>query len=195
MFGCISAPVTTVQYRAERRCRKRASNLHRPRVFVQDRMAGVGDRQAPVPPASPSVVAVPTPCARDTVAGSGVDGCEDHVSCSGCLSMNARHTSTTGPCLETWESDSIVGARSVGEGIHTEVEPVSRFIIAWKTNVLTAECGITAQHSIFSTLPPHARRSVTMDNGTQDVSPLRAESPVGMDTYFTDPCTGWRHRN
>jgi len=43
--------------------------------------------------------------------------------------MNARHTSTTGPCVDTWESDSTVGARSVGEGIHTEVEPVSRFII------------------------------------------------------------------
>jgi len=34
-------------------------------------------------------------CARDAVAGSGVDGCEDYVSCSGCLSMNAPHTSTS----------------------------------------------------------------------------------------------------
>ena len=51
MFGCISGPVTTTQYRAERaeraehRCRERASSSHRPRVFVQDRMgAWVIDR-------------------------------------------------------------------------------------------------------------------------------------------------------
>jgi len=48
-------------------------------------------------------------------------GCVQSVSCSGCPSTNARHTSTTGLCSDIWESDSIVGARSVGEGIHTEV--------------------------------------------------------------------------
>ncbi|PDQ34093.1 MAG: hypothetical protein B5766_13145 [Candidatus Lumbricidophila eiseniae] len=50
MFGYTSGPVTTMQYRAERaehRCRERASSSHRPRVFVQDRMVGVGDRQTP----------------------------------------------------------------------------------------------------------------------------------------------------
>jgi len=47
-------------------------------------------------------------------------------------------------------SDSIVGAKTVGDGIHTEVEPVSRFIIARKTHALTAERQITAQHAIFS---------------------------------------------
>ena len=95
---------------------------------------------------------------------------------------------------------------NVGEGIHTEVEPVSRFIIARKTNALTTECQITARNPRCSApsratlrartarvwctsficpltrdapwndphllrlelpLPPHARRSVTMDNGTQ----------------------------
>jgi len=96
--------------------------------------------------------------------------------------MNARHTSTTAPCSDTWKSDSIVGAKTVGEGIHTAVEPVSRFIIAWKIDALTAECGITAQHAIFGALPPPARLSVTMGNGTQDVPPLRAESPVGVWT-------------
>ncbi|PDQ35789.1 MAG: hypothetical protein B5766_04880 [Candidatus Lumbricidophila eiseniae] len=43
MFGYISGPVTTTQYRAERterRYRKRALNSHRPWVFVQDRMMG-----------------------------------------------------------------------------------------------------------------------------------------------------------
>src|SRR6218665_699011 len=45
MFGYISGPVTTTQYRAEqteRRYRKRALNSKRPWVFVQDRMMGWG---------------------------------------------------------------------------------------------------------------------------------------------------------
>src|SRR6218665_2107299 len=78
-----------------------------------------------------------------------------------------------------WESDSILGAKTVGEGIHTEVEPVDRFIIARKTDALSAGCKSTAQHAILSAPPPCARLSVPMDNGTQDVPPLPAESPVG----------------
>ncbi|PDQ34338.1 MAG: hypothetical protein B5766_11890 [Candidatus Lumbricidophila eiseniae] len=38
-----------------------------------------------------------------------------------------------------WESDSILGAKTVGDEIHAEVEPVNRFIITRKTNTLTAE--------------------------------------------------------
>ncbi|PDQ34957.1 MAG: hypothetical protein B5766_08680 [Candidatus Lumbricidophila eiseniae] len=38
------------------------------------------------------------------------------------LSMNARHTSTTGPCRDTWESDSIVGTKTVGEGIRPRTQ-------------------------------------------------------------------------
>jgi len=96
-----------------------------------------------------------------------VDEYVQTVSCSGCLSMDARHTSTTAPCSDTWESDSIVGAKTVGDGIHPEAARVSRFIITRKTNALTAERQITAHHSIFSALSPHARLPVTMGNGTE----------------------------
>jgi len=44
---------------------------------------------------------ISAPCARDTVAHSGVDGRVQTVSGSGCLSMSAPHTSTTTPCLDT----------------------------------------------------------------------------------------------
>jgi len=43
----------------------------------------------------------PASCVRGTAARSGVGGCVQSVSCSGCLSMSARHTSTTAPCLGT----------------------------------------------------------------------------------------------
>src|SRR6218665_2636331 len=85
-----------------------------------------------------------------------------------------------------WESDSILGAKTVGEGIHslpflspctssaktvgkgihTEGGPVDRCIIARKTNTLSAGYKRTVQHAISSAPPPCARLSVTMDNGT-----------------------------
>jgi len=46
---------------------------------------------------------------------------------------------TAYPASCVGESDSTVGAKTVSEGIHTEVEPVSRFIITRKTDALTAE--------------------------------------------------------
>ena len=42
--------------------------------------------------------------------------------------MNVRHTSMTALYSNTRESDSILGAKTVGEGIYTEKEPVIRFI-------------------------------------------------------------------
>jgi len=75
----------------------------------------------------------------------------------------------------------------VGEGIHTEVERVSRFIIVRKIDALTAERGITAQHSIFSALPPHTRLSVTIDNGIKVYRHYELRVEWGMDTYFVDP--------
>ncbi|PDQ34923.1 MAG: hypothetical protein B5766_09195 [Candidatus Lumbricidophila eiseniae] len=106
--------------------------------------------------------------------------------------MNAPRTSTTGLCVDTEESDSILGTKTVGDGIHAELEPVNRFIITQKTNTLTAECQITAQHSIFSALPPHARRSVPLS-----VRPTSCGGPASSRaTVCDDGTTGlkiYRH--
>src|SRR6218665_1318313 len=63
---------------------------------------------------------------------------------------------------------------NVGEGIHTEVEPVSRFIIARKTNALTTECQITARNP---------RRSAPSR------ATLRARTPRVWCTRFICPLT------
>jgi len=109
---------------------------------VPRKLANVGELRHNLPVDLPPVTCTTVSCGSTypvritNVASSGVDGCEDHVSRSGYLSINARHTSTTGPYVDTEESNSIVGAKTVGEGIHTEVEPISWSAIARKTHAL-----------------------------------------------------------
>src|SRR6218665_1987222 len=106
--------------------------------------------------------------------------------------MNAPRTSTTGLCVDTEESESILGTKTVGDGINAELEPVNRFIINQKTNPMTADCQIKAQHSIFSPLPPHARRSVPLS-----VRPTSCGGPASSRaTVCDDGTTGlkiYRH--
>ena len=66
-----------------------------------------------------------------------------------------------------WEGDSVLGVRSVGDGIHTEVERLTRMMIATKVKTITSRDGVDAQKELFTTLPAQARISTTMDNGTE----------------------------
>jgi len=113
------------------------------------------DLPVDLPPttAPPSAVAAPTPRAPTTQ--QNFQGKRVHSNrIPFRVSTHERpHTSTTGPCSDIWESNSIVGTKTMDEGIHTEVEPVNRFIAARKTNTLTAECHSTTQHSTRSSTP------------------------------------------
>jgi IS30 family transposase len=91
-----------------------------------------------------------------------------------------------------WEGDSVEGIRSVGDGIHTEVERVSRMIIARKVGAISSAEGIRAQRTIFEPLPPGARKSVTMDNGKEMHNHYELVTSLGMDTYFADPYSSWQ---
>ena len=68
-----------------------------------------------------------------------------------------------------WESDSVIGAHGTG-GIHTTVERTSRYYQTVKIPAITAKATVDAQISLFSTLPAHAVRSVTADNGSEFAS-------------------------
>jgi len=137
MFGHISGPVTTTQYRAERQ------NT---------------DGGSATPPTPPSVVAAPTPHARDTAIHSGVDGCVQTVSCSGCPSMNARHTSTTAPCVNTWESDSILGAKTVGERTHMDTYSTDPYTARQHRNQRTPQRSEPTLPTNTHHLPNHNRQ-------------------------------------
>lgn len=89
------------------------------------------------------------------------------------------------------EGDTIEGRRATLASLHTEVERVSRFLLAGKIASITSRETIKAQHRIFSCLPPVARKSTTLDNGKENHLHHRLKA-LGMSTYFADPYASWQ---
>lgn len=91
-----------------------------------------------------------------------------------------------------FEGDTVEGLRRVGDGIHTEVERVSRTTFAVKVSKITSEEGVRAQREIFGDLPEEARRSTTLDNGRENHLHMHLKNKLQMDTYFADPYSSWQ---
>lgn len=91
-----------------------------------------------------------------------------------------------------WEGDSVEGKRSVGDGIHTEVERVSRKLLARKVRRMASAETAQAQLRIFQLLPVAARRSTTLDNGRENHQHGQLRRRLGMQTYFADPYSSWQ---
>lgn len=84
-----------------------------------------------------------------------------------------------------WEGDSVEGVRRK-DGIHTEVERMSRFIAGKKIDTITGEETVTAQKQIFADLPVWARRSTTLDNGHENHQHTKLKD-LQMTTFFAHP--------
>lgn len=91
-----------------------------------------------------------------------------------------------------WEGDSIEGKRSIGDGIHTEVERVSRKLLARKVSRIASYETAQAQLQMFSKLPTMARRSTTLDNGRENHQHGQLKSSLNMQAYFADPYSSWQ---
>lgn len=86
-----------------------------------------------------------------------------------------------------WEGDSIVGKNHTS-GLHTEYERVASIIRFEKLNRITAEETAIAARKIFGALPEHARRSTTLDNGSENAQ----HGAFGIQAYFADPYSAWQ---
>lgn len=91
-----------------------------------------------------------------------------------------------------YEGDSIEGKRSVGDGIRTEVERLSRKLFARKVGRIASREAVNAQLRIFSNLPPGARLSTTQDNGRENHLHGELTTALGLDVYFADPYSSWQ---
>jgi len=89
-----------------------------------------------------------------------------------------------------WEADTVEG-KGHREGIHTEVERVSRFMLAQKIKRIASEETVTVQQELFANLPKQARQSVTMDNGKENHQHMKLKD-LGIQTYFADPYSSWQ---
>jgi IS30 family transposase len=90
-----------------------------------------------------------------------------------------------------WEADSVLGLRGTG-AIHTNVERCSRYLIARKIPAVTAAATLKAQISMFTRMPAHAARSVTVDNGSEFAYHYRLADTLAIPTYFADPYSSWQ---
>ena len=86
-----------------------------------------------------------------------------------------------------WEGDSIVG-KNHASGLHTEYERVSSMTRFEKLNRITAEEVVFAANKIFSPLPEKARRSTTLDNGSEHTD----HKEFGLQAYFADTYASWQ---
>ncbi len=86
-----------------------------------------------------------------------------------------------------WEGDSIVGDKHAS-GLHTEYERISSMTRFERLNRITAEQAATAAQKIFSPLPEKAKRSTTLDNGSEHTD----HKAFGIQAYFADPYASWQ---
>lgn len=89
-----------------------------------------------------------------------------------------------------WEGDTVLGLGR-RHGVHTEVERMSRKIMALKVATLKSKETVKVQIRLFSKLPPQCRRSITLDNGKENHNHCRLKT-IGMSTYFADPYSAWQ---
>lgn len=84
-----------------------------------------------------------------------------------------------------FEGDSVEG-RNHKDGVHTEVERLTRMYFVRKVTEISSLEGIKAQFEIFKNLPIHARKTTTLDNGRENHYHQTLKR-IGMKAYFADP--------
>ena len=90
-----------------------------------------------------------------------------------------------------WEGDTVEG-KGHKDGIHTEVERMSRKILGEKVWTITSKDTVLVQKSMFQELSETARKSTTLDNGKENHNHFELNKEFGMSTYFADPYSSWQ---
>jgi len=89
-----------------------------------------------------------------------------------------------------WEADLLL-PRQTGASVLVAHERASRFTFLAKQPDKQALPLVNQIKSWFSLLPPHLRRSLTQDNGSEFSQHQRLHS-LGVHTYFCDPYSPWQ---
>lgn len=89
-----------------------------------------------------------------------------------------------------WEGDTVEG-KYHKDGVHTEMERVSRKYAGKKIGAINSKETIRVQKKIFAKMLKPARKSTTLDNGRENHLHSKLKK-MGMDTYFADPYSAWQ---
>lgn len=89
-----------------------------------------------------------------------------------------------------WESDSLVSRKSLA-ALNSLVERKTRLIKLTKLTRKTAAATREAVVKRLTDLPRNARRTLTMDNGTENAEHQKITASIGIDCYFAHPYSSW----
>jgi len=89
-----------------------------------------------------------------------------------------------------FEGDSVEG-KNHKDGVHTEVERLSKMYFVRKVSEISSLESIKAQFEIFKTIPENKRKSTTLDNGRENHYHQTLKR-IGMKAYFADPYSSWQ---
>lgn len=89
-----------------------------------------------------------------------------------------------------WETDSVISRQSTA-ALNVSVERKSRFSKITKMTQKSAQQTRCALTRTLSRLPLHARRTVTYDNGSENVEHFRVNEVLGTQSYFCNPYRSW----
>ena len=89
-----------------------------------------------------------------------------------------------------WETDSVISRQSTA-ALNVSVERKTRFTKITKMIQKSARQTRCALTRTLSRLPVHARRTITYDNGSENVEHLRVNEVLGTQSYFCNPYRSW----
>lgn len=90
-----------------------------------------------------------------------------------------------------WEGDSLVGKHRIS-GLHTEYERLTSLIKFARMERIDSDGFETSTRKIFAKLPEKARKSTTLDNGSEHVNHIALKEKYGITAYFADPYSAWQ---
>jgi len=89
-----------------------------------------------------------------------------------------------------WETDSLVSRKSA-VALNSTTERKSKLLLLTKIPAKTADETAGAIIERFKQLPLHARLTLTMDNGTENVLHEKITAKLGTKCYFAHPYHSW----
>jgi IS30 family transposase len=90
-----------------------------------------------------------------------------------------------------WESDTIISRKSK-TALHSMTERVTRLLRLSKLKSKSAAETNKAVTKALKKLPPKAKRTLTMDNGTENAGHEELTETLGIKCYFADPYAAWQ---
>lgn len=89
-----------------------------------------------------------------------------------------------------WEADTVVSRQSLA-ALHVLTERTTRFTKITKLDQKTASLSRIAINRRLSQHPQHLRRSITYDNGSENVEHTKVNATLGTKSYFCLPFHSW----